>query len=188
MKLVYDNITVVNNEGQKSNLILELSEDKKVVFVKPPSEGYKQGSKYKLTISDKLQSLKGKKLRTPVSISFVIEEPVYIASIKNINLSIKEGQAFTPPKKVSVDLSNGKQEDRDIVWNSNIVDTTKPGIKILTGKVEGYKSEISLTLTILKVEINYNELVKASIVIAEQGRDTTLYNDMTSLLILVNLE
>ncbi|MCB2310242.1 Ig-like domain-containing protein [Clostridium tagluense] len=179
-ELVHDNITVINDQGQKMNVILELSEDKKKVIIKPPIDGYVEGGKYQLNIGDKLQSIEGKPLTKAHSIMFVIEKPVSILKVNNINLSIKQGQAYIPQKKVTVDLSNGMRQDKDVIWDSSIVDTTKVGIHTLKGKVEGYESEVILTLTILKIEVNYNDLVKASPVIATISRDSDLYAQMST--------
>ncbi|MBZ9633900.1 L,D-transpeptidase family protein [Clostridium sp. FP1] len=179
-ELAYDNITVINDQGQKMNVILELSEDKKKVIIKPPIDGYVEGGKYQLNIGDKLQSIEGKPLTKAHSIMFVIEKPVSILKVNNINLSIKQGQAYIPQKKVTVDLSNGIRQDKDVIWDSSIVDTTKVGIHTLKGKVEGYESEVILTLTILKIEVNYNDLVKASPVIATISRDSDLYAQMST--------
>ncbi|MCB2299181.1 L,D-transpeptidase family protein [Clostridium tagluense] len=179
-ELVHDNITVINDQGQKMNVILELSEDKKKVIIKPPIDGYVEGGKYQLNIGDKLQSIEGKSLTKAHSIMFVIEKPVSILKVNNINLSIKQGQAYIPQKKVTVDLSNGIRQDKDVIWDSSIVDTTKVGIHTLKGKVEGYESEVILTLTILKIEVNYNDLVKASPVIGTISRDSDLYAQMST--------
>lgn len=179
-ELAHDNITVINDQGQKINVILEISEDKKKVIIKPPIDGYVEGEKYQLNIGDKLQSIEGKPLTKAHSIMFVIEKPVSILKVNNINLSIKQGQAYIPQKKVTVDLSNGIRQDKDVIWDSSIVDTTKVGIRTLKGKVEGYESEVILTLTILKIEVNYNDLVKASPVIATISRNSDLYAQMST--------
>lgn len=174
--LAYENIVVIDNEGEKVNVILELSEDKKSILVKPPIGEYELGAKYQLSISDKLQSIEGKKLNQGASIKFVIENPVYISKVNNINLFIKKGQPYTLQKKVTVDLSNGIRRDRDVIWDSSIVDTSKVGVYIFKGKVEGYALEVILTLT---VGVDYNELVKASPVKAKLQWDSNLYEEMS---------
>lgn len=175
-ELAYENIIVINNEGQKVNVILELSEDKKSILIKPPIGGYEVGAKYQLNISDELQSIEGKKLDKATSIKFVIESPVYIAKVNNINLFVKKGQPYTHQKKVTVDLSNGIRRDKDVVWDRSFVDTSKVGIYIFKGKVEGYEPEVILTLAVV---VDYNELVKASPVIAQLQRDSGLYEEMS---------
>lgn len=179
-ELAYENITVINNEGQKMDIILELSEDKKVVLVKPPIDGYELDAKYQLIISDNIQSMEGNKINKSVSKMFVIGKPVYIVKVNNINLSIKQGQAYVPQKKVTVDLSDGTKQDRDVVWDISTVDTTEVGTHILKGKVEGYESEVKLTLTTLKAAVDYNKLVKDSPVIAKLSQNSDLYKDMST--------
>lgn len=174
--LAYENIVVVDNEGEKVNVILELSGDQKSILVKPPIGEYELGAKYQLSISEKLQSVEGKKLSKGASIKFVIENPVYISKVNNINLFIKKGQSYTHQKKVTVDLSNGVRQDRDVIWDSNIVDTSKVGVYIFKGKVAGYEGEVILTLTI---GVDYNELVKASVVMAKLRWNSSLYKEMS---------
>jgi hypothetical protein len=75
-----------------------------------------------------------------------------------------------------VDLSNGIRVDKNVIWDNSIVDTTKIGVYILKGKVEGYESEVILTVT---VGVDYNKLVKDSPVIAVLSRDSDLYKEMS---------
>lgn len=175
-ELAYDSITVIDNKGQKVNVILELSEDKKTILIKPPMDGYEVGAKYQLSISDKLQSAEGRKLDKGARVKFVIESPVYITKINNINISVKKGQPYTCQKKVTVDLSNGVRRDRDVIWDSTIVDTTKAGVHIFKGKVEGYESEVTLTITVVA---DYDKLIKPSPVIAQLQWDSGLYTEMS---------
>jgi len=114
--LAYENIVVVDNEGEKVDIILELSGDQKSILIKPPIGDYEVSAKYQLNISDKLRSIEGKKLSKGASIKFVIESPVYISKVNNINLFIKKGQPYVHQKKVTVDLSNGIRRDRDVIW------------------------------------------------------------------------
>jgi hypothetical protein len=112
----------------------------------------------------------------PISFNFTIEKPVYIVKVNNINLSIKQGQAYILQKKVTVDLSNGERSDRDVIWNTTNVDTTKAGTYTFNGTVEGYDAKVGLTLNI---NLDYNYLVKPSIVIAELSWDSYFYKDMS---------
>jgi lipoprotein-anchoring transpeptidase ErfK/SrfK len=175
-ELVYEDIVVMDNEGHKVNVIIELSEDKKSILVKPPIEGYELGVKYQLNISDKLQSLEGKKLDKGANVKFVIESPVHIARINNINLCVKKGQPYMKQKKATVDLSNGVRVDRDVIWDNTMVDTTKAGVYILKGKVEGYEPEVILNVTVVA---DYDKLIKPSPVIAKLQYNSGLYKEMS---------
>ena len=175
--LAYEDVFVVNNEGERANITLEVSVDKKNILIKPPIGGYEVGVKYELNVSDKVESIESNKLDKATSIKFIIESPVYIVKINDINLFIKKGQPYTHQKKVTVDFSNGIRRDRDVIWDVVNVDTTKVGIYTFKGKVAGYESEVSLTLT---VWVDYNELVKASPVIATISWDSPLYKDMST--------
>ena len=175
-ELAYESINVMKDEGEQVNAILVLSEDKKSILIKPPIGGYEVGVKYQLNISDKLQSSNGIKLNKGINIKFFIEDPVYITKVNNINLLIKKGQPYAHQKKVTVDLSNGIREDRDVIWEDSIVDVGKVGVYIFKGKVEGYEGEVILTLT---VGVDYEELIKPSPVIAKLQWDSELYEEMS---------
>jgi lipoprotein-anchoring transpeptidase ErfK/SrfK len=176
----YENVSVIGSDGQKVSVILELSEAKNILLVKSPTLGYEIGAKYELTVSDKIQSIEGDIINKPASIMFVIGNPVYIAKVNNINLSINEGQAYTPQKTVTVDYNNGVRQQIAVIWDKTTIDTTKPGVYILKGKVIGYESQVTLTLKVLKAPINYDQLVKASPVIAVVPWDSNLYKGMAT--------
>ncbi|MCB2289735.1 L,D-transpeptidase family protein [Clostridium sp. CS001] len=171
-----DNVYILDDKEQKVDVTLELDKESKVLLLKPPSEGYEVGRTYILEITDKVQNPEYVDLKQPVSFKFIIENPVYIVNANNINLSIKQGQAFTFQKKVTVDLSNGEKNDRDVVWDSIAIDTTKVGTYNFKGTVEGYDSKINLTVNVM---LDYNYLVKPSIVTAELNWDSYFYNDMS---------
>lgn len=171
-----DNIYILDDKEQKVNVTLELDKDSKVLLVKPPSEGYEAGKTYLLEITDKVQNPEYEDIKQPVSFKFIIENPVYIVNANNINLSIKQGQAFTFQNKVTVDLSNGERSDRDVVWDSKAINTTKTGTYTFKGTVEGYDSKINLTVNVI---LDYNYLIKPSIVMAELNWDSYFYNDMS---------
>ena len=128
-----ENVYILDEKGQKVGVALELDKESKILLVKPPIEGYEVGRTYLLEITDKVQNPEYKDLKQPDSFKFIIENPVYIVKSNNINLSIKQGQAFKFQKKVTVDLSNGERRDRDVLWDSETINTTKPIILNLLG-------------------------------------------------------
>jgi hypothetical protein len=171
-----ENVYILDDKGQKVDITLELDKDSKILLVKPPIQGYEAGKTYLLEITEKVHNPEYKDLKQPVSFKFIIETPVYIVKSNNINLSIKQGQAFKLQKKVTVDLSNGDRTDRDVVWDREAIDTTKTGTYAFKGTVEGYDTKIDLTLNVI---LDYNYLVKPSIVMAELSWDSYFYNDMS---------
>ncbi|MBZ9686215.1 L,D-transpeptidase family protein [Clostridium estertheticum] len=171
-----ESIYILDDMEKKVDITLELSNDGKTILVKPPKQGYEPGKNYVLQINNQIHNAAGETIIGPISFKFTIERPVYIVKVNNINLSVKQGQAFTLQEKVTVDLSNGGRVDKGVLWNTTNVDTTKAGTYTFEGNVEGYDDKVSLTLNII---IDYNYLVKPSIVVAELTWDSYFYNDMS---------
>lgn len=171
-----ENVYILNDMGEKVEITLELNNDGKTLLVKPPKQGYEAGKTYLLKITEQVHNVAGENLMQPVSFKFTIQKPVYIVKVNNINLSIKQGQAYTLQKKVTVDLSNGERRDRDVVWDTKSVDTTEAGTYTFEGSVEGYETKVRVTLNII---LDYNYLVKPSVVNAELSWDSYYYNDMS---------
>jgi lipoprotein-anchoring transpeptidase ErfK/SrfK/small nuclear ribonucleoprotein (snRNP)-like protein len=171
-----ENVYILDDSGEKVNITLELDKNEKVLLVKPPSQGYEVGKTYVLEITEKVHTATNENLKQPISFQFKIETPVYIVNSKDINLTLKQGQAYTLQKKVTVELSNGEKTDKDVVWSPSIIDTTKTGTYTFKGTVEGYDTNINLTLNIV---LDYNYLVKPSIVMAALSVDSYFYADMS---------
>lgn len=169
-----ENIYILDENGETVEISLELINEEKTLLINPPTQGYEAGKTYLLKITEKVHNAAGENLMQPVNFQFIIETPVYIIKANNINLSIKQGQAYTLQKKVTVDYSNGERRDRDVIWSPATIDTTKAGIYTFKGTVEGYDTKIDLTLN---VTFDHDYLVKPSIVMAELSWDSYFYDD-----------
>ncbi len=67
-------VYVVNDEGEKQNVTLDLSDDQKAIFIRPPETGYEaRAGSYKLLLSDDIQSVHGRSLTAQREQSFSVE-------------------------------------------------------------------------------------------------------------------
>jgi hypothetical protein len=54
------------------------------------------------------------------------------------------------PSKVQATLSNSEKDYVDVKWNTDVVDTSSMGIKIIEGSVEGYDSKAYLIINVIE--------------------------------------
>lgn len=67
-------IVVKDSKGTIIPVNLQPGADGKTILILPPSEGYKSGESYTLTLSDNIKNIKGKKLKTNTDMHFSIKK------------------------------------------------------------------------------------------------------------------
>ena len=81
-----------------------------------------------------------------------------IKSIDPISATVKQGESYTLPAKVTAKMSDGTTKDVDVTWNPATVDTSTAGTKTFTGTVNGYTSTVTLTLNVTAVTPTYTDI------------------------------
>lgn len=67
-------IIIKDSIGNIVPVSLQLNSDGKTILVSPPSEGYKSGESYTLTLNDNIRNIKSKKLAHNVNVNFSISK------------------------------------------------------------------------------------------------------------------
>lgn len=97
-----------------------------------------------------------------------------IVSVDDINASIDEGNQYKLPEKVIAKLNNGTIEV-SVKWDTEDIDTSKPGTYKFKGMVSGYGGGVNLTLIVnlvnLKVVGVTNSNLKEITVMFNKGLD-----------------
>ena len=65
-------IFVIDKSGTKQNVTVALGQSANIIVVNPPKDGYKPGESYTLCISTDVHNKYKKNLKTPVNMSFLI--------------------------------------------------------------------------------------------------------------------
>lgn len=73
---------------------------------------------------------------------------VTISSVDDIYVNIKTNFEYTLPKTVIAHVSEGLDSEYDVIWDSVVANTTKPGVYSFEGTVEGYDQKVKLVLTV----------------------------------------
>ncbi|WP_050607466.1 leucine-rich repeat domain-containing protein [Clostridium niameyense] len=73
---------------------------------------------------------------------------VVIKNIKDIDKEVNKGDKFSLPNYVQGVMSDNSKEDFKVNWDKKDVDTSKEGVYIFTGNVDGYGKKVKLTLTV----------------------------------------
>jgi Bacterial Ig-like domain (group 4). len=113
-----------------------------------PSDELSSDNEYHLSISQSITSKFGKVLSNPTIVSFKTQQDISISSINDINLTIKQGGAFTLPTTVDATMSDGTTSKVAISWDKQLNSTRSPGNYTFNGTVSGYKNTVKLNLTI----------------------------------------
>lgn len=74
------------------------------------------------------------------------EDGIY--SIAHRTVSIPQNQVHSLPATIQAKLYNSDTSDVPVVWNPSTVDTSKVGLSVYDGVVDGYGDTISLTVTV----------------------------------------
>lgn len=119
-------ITVLDKKGEKVNIRLEVSKDKKSIMVKPPVRMYNQGEDYTLNVERDIYSKYGKRLKERKTINFTIkkEEPFNdFVEVNNSEVIISE----TENKYIFFDMQELKGLDgsslKENGWNYSVYKT-----------------------------------------------------------------
>jgi hypothetical protein len=132
------NIYVVDNDGQRHNVKVSLTMDKKTILV-TPLENYKLGANYTLNIlktvaSDSPQSIT---LKNNISMQFTITD-ITVISIDEIYVDYIVGTDLELPPTVTAAMSDGSTKTVNVTWDSfdpAIISKFEPGDFTLNGTI-----------------------------------------------------
>ena len=79
-----------------------------------------------------------------------VESPK-IERISDINDDLYVGDNYTLPTTVMVNMNNGTQVSRSVVWESTSIDTSGVGLKTYYGTVDGYESKVQVNLNVKSI-------------------------------------
>lgn len=72
-----------------------------------------------------------------------------IDSIADIDVSVSQGESYSPPSTVTATMSNGSTQTVNITWSPSVIDTAVSGTKTSSGIVPGYDHTVALTVTVI---------------------------------------
>jgi hypothetical protein len=73
-----------------------------------------------------------------------------IALVENMVESVGQGDSYSFPEIVTATMSDGSKLLYEVKWDEQALDTTKLGIYSFKGHIEGYDSDINLTVNIVE--------------------------------------
>jgi len=73
---------------------------------------------------------------------------IAIASIEDINSTIKQNDKYSLPSKLTAKMTDNSTREVEVIWDLSTVDTSKAGTYVYQGTVNGYSGKVKLTLTI----------------------------------------
>ncbi len=71
-----------------------------------------------------------------------------IKSISGISAQVAQDASYKFPTKVQAVMTDGSTRSVDVVWNSNVLNTSKPGTYKFSGTVNNYAGSVALTVTV----------------------------------------
>lgn len=81
-----------------------------------------------------------------------------IVKINNISMEVSCGDKITLPKTVAAVIKDGQIAFVPVTWNSQYVNTAKPGTSILLGAVTGYGKYVQLEIHVNAVILSIDDL------------------------------
>lgn len=135
--------------GSEIPITMEMTQDglDQTVLIKP-NDTLVADNQYQLSVSQSITSKFGKVLSNPTIVSFKTQQDISISSINDINLTIKQGGAFTLPSTVDATMSDGTTSKVAVSWDKQLNSTRSSGSYTFNGTVSGYENTVKLNLTI----------------------------------------
>lgn len=85
-----------------------------------------------------------------------------IKDVKDISVKVTQGEKYSLPTKVSALTNEGKTVQKDVIWETDSVDTSKAGTITIKGRVKNYDKLITLSLIVSsKNATNYKVAIDA---------------------------
>ena len=92
-----------------------------------------------------------------------------VKSIENQTNKIICNESFTLPSHVAAIMSDESEKKLPVKWNASDINTSRPGVFKFEGSVDGYKSKVLYTLTIIEpVKINSVQTEYVTIKVGDQ--------------------
>lgn len=81
---------------------------------------------------------------------------ITISSIQDLSASVTQGASYALPLAVTASMSDGSSKKVNVIWNSNVADTSSTGTYTYQGSVGGYSNPVKLLLTIVDTDNSAN--------------------------------
>ncbi|KUO75719.1 MAG: hypothetical protein APF81_17740 [Desulfosporosinus sp. BRH_c37] len=114
--ITYQNIYVVDSNGQKQDVTVRLAADSKTIQV-TPSKNYKSGETYILYILKDVASASSQTaLKSNIRMNFIVGTAVTVKSINASNVTTIAGKTPVLPSTVTVTMSDGTTKTVNVTW------------------------------------------------------------------------
>lgn len=77
-----------------------------------------------------------------------ISNDLKVVSVEDINNLVLQNEVCSLPTKLTATISDGSQKDLNVIWNTDVVDTTKAGTYVFEGTIQGYSKKVKYTLNV----------------------------------------
>lgn len=84
--------------------------------------------------------------------------PLEVGSVNDITDTIWQGEKYTPRPTMIVTASDGSIKEVPVKWNLSKVNTTKPGIYTINGKIEGTDRSVVTTLVVKPLPVKIGDI------------------------------
>lgn len=111
--------------------------------------------------------------------------PIKIKSLVDTIFNLNQNQAYTLPKTLRANMSDGTTENVAVLWDAKTVDSSKVTTNVYNGRVVGYNKLVKFTISIvatistitdLDVNIKQNETYSLPETVVAQMSDGTIQN------------
>ncbi|MTK11635.1 MAG: cell wall-binding repeat-containing protein [Clostridiaceae bacterium] len=84
--------------------------------------------------------------------------PLEVSNINDITDTIWQGEKYTPRPTMVVTASDGNIKEVPVKWNLSKINTTKPGIYTINGKIEGTDRSVVTTLVVKPLPVKIGDI------------------------------
>lgn len=107
-----------------------------------------------------------------VTYKLTIKQQSKIASIKDLEDEVDQGEDFELPDKVTAVMTDKTSKQVSVTWNTDTVNTDEPGEYVFHGTVQGYSKKVVFKLTVNST--NIIDSIDDMTLDINQGEDYTL--------------
>ncbi|WML35451.1 cell wall-binding repeat-containing protein [Clostridium sp. OS1-26] len=88
--------------------------------------------------------------------------PLEVSNVNDITDFIWQGEKYTPRPTIVVTASDGNIKEVPVKWNLSKINTTKPGVYTINGKIEGTDRSVVTTLVVKPLPVKIGDIASTA--------------------------
>jgi N-acetylmuramoyl-L-alanine amidase len=161
-----ENIKVIGENNEYKEIKVSLANSNKNVIIEP-IKNYEPYKTYTVIVTENVNCADGKPLSKEVRMDFTTNNlptkpsEFTVSSVEDIMVDLEEGSQYIFPETVQVTMTNNMKKEVEVVWNSNLLDTSNIGAYTFLGTIKGSSEKSTLVVNVIPAKKKYKVVLDA---------------------------